>query len=87
MFTRGGWAGVLAGAALLGPAVAGERPTTDITPEGVAALVRRAKPDGPEAWMRIPWAGSLAQARAAGRKEGCPVFLFALRGELAGNRC
>ena len=87
MLTRGGWVGVFAGAALLSPAGAGERSAGDITPERVAALVRRAKPDGQEPWMRIPWAGSLSQARAAGRKEGCPVFLFALRGELAGNRC
>jgi len=69
------------------PVCAGEPKADFVTAERVAELVRRVRPDGPQAWTRIPWAASLAQARAASRKEGCPVFLFALRGDLAANRC
>jgi hypothetical protein len=85
MRTRG--LGFLVGIAWLCGAGGAERSAADITPDRVADLVRRAKPSKPEAWTRIPWTGSLAEARAASRKEGSPVFLFALRGDLAGNRC
>ena len=74
-------------ATLAFPANAGEPNPAFVTPERVAELVRRVRPEEPPAWTKIPWAGSLTPARAASRKEGCPVFLFALRGDLAANRC
>jgi hypothetical protein len=77
----------LAGSTLLSAGHAQEGDVRGITPEKVARLVKLARPGGPEAWTRIPWVASLAAAREISRKEDRPVFLFALLGNLARNRC
>ena len=69
------------------PLFLGRADSSDITPAQLADLVRQAKPKSPGAWTRIPWVDSLVTARAISRKEQRPVFLFALLGDLACNRC
>ena len=39
------------------------------------------------AWRKIPWAGSLPDARRAGREEKAPVFLFTHDGNIDTGRC
>ena len=79
--------GVLALAATLSVVRGAETPPFKVTPEEVAARLRQAKPDRPLSWTQIPWTGNLLDAREAGRREQCPVFLFSLDGNLASGRC
>lgn len=62
-------------------------PADGVTAGRVDDLAARAKPAAPEPWEAIPWAPSLSEARAAGRREQCPVFLFHLQGDMGRNRC
>jgi hypothetical protein len=56
-------------------------------PAEVADSIDRLRPARPMHWTSIPWVDSLVQARQAGGREGCPVFLFTLDGNLASGRC
>ena len=38
-------------------------------------------------WRKIPWAASLLEARKLSKKEGKPLFLFTLDGNLDTGRC
>jgi hypothetical protein len=38
-------------------------------------------------WRKIPWAASLLEARKLSKKEGKPIFLFTLDGNLDTGRC
>lgn len=80
-------AGALALAGTLSVVRGAEPAPFRVTPEEVAARLRQAKPDRPLSWTQIPWTGGLLEARAASRREQCPVFLFSLDGNLASGRC
>lgn len=64
-----------------------DAPPRPVSPEEVATLIRQAKPAKPMSWTQIPWAGTLLEARQAGGREKCPVFLFTLDGNIATGRC
>jgi hypothetical protein len=53
----------------------------------VAKQVEKVKGSDTEAWKRLPWVPSLVEAKEAARKEGRPVFLFTLDGNLDTGRC
>jgi hypothetical protein len=53
----------------------------------VQARVQQIKDAEPTAWRRIPWTGSLLDARRASQKENHPVFLFTHDGNIDTGRC
>jgi hypothetical protein len=53
----------------------------------VLERVREVKESDTTAWKKIPWAGSLVEARAASRREKKPVFLFEHDGNIETGRC
>ena len=53
----------------------------------VAKQVEKIKTSDTEAWKRLPWVPSLVAAKEAARKEGRPIFLFTLDGNLDTGRC
>jgi hypothetical protein len=58
-----------------------------ITPEEIALRIKQIKPAGAMNWTKIPWTGSLLEAREASQQEKCPVFLFSLDGNISTGRC
>jgi hypothetical protein len=58
-----------------------------VTPERMNAIVTKLKPNQTMGWAKIPWAGTLVDARQVSRRENAPVFLFVLDGNLAAGRC
>jgi hypothetical protein len=58
-----------------------------ITPEEIASRIKQVKPAGAMNWTKIPWTGSLLDAREASQQEKCPVFLFSLDGNISTGRC
>ena len=53
----------------------------------VAKQVEKIKKSDTEAWKRLPWVPSLVAAKEAAHKEGRPIFLFTLDGNLDTGRC
>jgi hypothetical protein len=72
---------VLAGAL----ASAGAAPEWDAGP--VLRRVKEVKESDRREWTKIPWAGSLVEARRLSRTEGRPVFLFSHEGNIDTGRC
>jgi hypothetical protein len=58
-----------------------------LTPEEVARRIRQMKALAPQDWTKIPWVGSLVDARRLAAQERCPIFLFTFEGNLATGRC
>ena len=53
----------------------------------VTQRVRQVRQSDTTAWKKIPWVGSLLEARRLSREEGRPVFLFTYDGNLDTGRC
>ncbi len=53
----------------------------------VAEQVKRIRESDTTGWARIPWVGSLGEARRISAHENQPVFLFTLDGNLETGRC
>lgn len=55
--------------------------------EWVTKRVRAIRASDTDAWRKIPWAGSLADAARAAGKEGRPMFVFSHEGNIDTGRC
>ena len=53
----------------------------------IKARVEQVKRGDSEAWRKIPWVVSLAEARRLAEKEKAPVFLFTHDGNIETGRC
>jgi hypothetical protein len=49
--------------------------------------VERIRDSDTSDWQRIPWAGALTEARRLAQREGRPIFLFTMEGNLDTGRC
>jgi len=49
--------------------------------------IEHIKDSDTNAWRKIPWTGSLLDARRAGERENKPVFLFSHDGNIETGRC
>jgi len=49
--------------------------------------IEQIKDSDTNAWRKIPWTGSLLDARRAGEREKKPVFLFTHDGNIETGRC
>ncbi len=49
--------------------------------------IEQIKDSDTNAWRKIPWTGSLLDARRAGERENKPVFLFTHDGNIETGRC
>jgi len=53
----------------------------------VRQRVKQIKESDTSAFLKIPWAPSLLEARKSAKDEGRPIFLFTLDGNLETGRC
>jgi hypothetical protein len=70
---------------LLGMLVVGQ--AAERSEDWVREKVRQIKESDTQGWRKIPWTGSLLDARQISRKENQPIFLFTLDGNLDTGRC
>jgi len=63
---------------------AGEPARSPLTDAEFTALHTALQPDRDFAWERIPWRLDLLAAREEARREGMPLFLWALNGHPLG---
>jgi hypothetical protein len=59
----------------------------DVDESWVKQQVNVIRQSDTSSWERIPWVGSLLEARRLSGKENQPVFLFTLDGNLETGRC
>lgn len=73
---------ILACAAMAGLAAAADRDAGWVLKEA-----RRIRTSDNEAWRRVPWAATLADAGKAAKAEGRPMFVFSHEGNIDTGRC
>jgi hypothetical protein len=59
----------------------------DVDQAWVEQQVKAIRESDTTGWQRIPWAGSLLDARRVSEQEKQPLFLFTLDGNLETGRC
>jgi hypothetical protein len=59
----------------------------DSTVQLVHERVERVKNSEPTGWTKIPWTGSILEARRLSKAENHPIFLFTHDGNIETGRC
>jgi hypothetical protein len=75
----------LAALCVYGPLGADDK--ISVRPDDVANRVAEFRKGAKAGWSKIPWVGSLAEARQHAKAENAYIFLFTLDGNLAAGRC
>jgi hypothetical protein len=62
-------------------------PANERTAREIGELVSKMKAGDTGGWAKIPWVGSLVDARRHSQQENAPTFLFLLDGNISSGRC
>ncbi len=61
--------------------------TNKTTPEEMSKLSSKIRSVDTPGWAKIPWVGSLVEARKLSKQENAPIFLFVHDGNISTGRC